>query len=60
MSYDDDLSLGFNFNDDDKHVDGGSAGEGAQEDDLADAESNADEDEEVSHYDRVSTCTNAG
>lgn len=48
MSYEDDLSLGFNFHDDDDRVDGDSTGGAAQEDDLADAESNADEDEEVS------------
>lgn len=48
MSYKDDISLGFNFDDDDR-VDAelDSADEGAQEEDLADAESNADEDEDV-------------
>ncbi|TLD37538.1 hypothetical protein E2P81_ATG04350 [Venturia nashicola] len=57
MSYEDDLSLGFNFDDDDdERVEGDSAGEGAQQDDLADAESNADEDEQASRYDRVFTC----
>jgi hypothetical protein len=46
MSYEEDLSLGFNFNDGDRpDADEESAGNGAQEEDLADAESNADEDE---------------
>lgn len=48
MSYEEDLSLGFNFNDDDReNADDVPVCEGAQEDDLADAESNAEEDEDV-------------
>lgn len=46
MSCENDLSLGFNFNDTGQSdADNAQACENAREEDLADAESNADEDE---------------